>query len=318
MPEAKDRLSNYLTDAVRDVIRREVLDPVRCAGKLFGKPRIWNDLLSSQPLCFNLFGELEGDLALASRVMRRMTDGRIDRATAIRFEHSPGRGDAKYTGDRSAFDVFVEYVTSTGVCGFAGIEVKYHEGLNDKPAPHRPRYDELAAAMGCFNGNALGRLRQKPIQQVWRDHLLAGSLLLDRERAYGDGFFVFLYPMDNENCSRAVAMYSTCLITRASFTPWTLEALIGAIKAEGGGAWVESFADRYLAFDKIERLLADQPSSRRRTLGYEPPGSLVPTLPASRNTSCASASKRMKRTRSTRVLARTTASTATRAASCIG
>jgi PD-(D/E)XK nuclease superfamily protein len=106
MPSAKDTLSNYLTDPIRAVVRREVLDPERSRGKLFGQPRIFNDLLSSQPLCFNLFGELQQDLALASRALRRLTQGRIERVTEIGFEHSPGRGDPKYTGDRSAFDVF--------------------------------------------------------------------------------------------------------------------------------------------------------------------------------------------------------------------
>jgi hypothetical protein len=41
-------------------------------AKLFAQPRIFDDLLSSQPLRFNLFGELTRDLALASRVMHRL------------------------------------------------------------------------------------------------------------------------------------------------------------------------------------------------------------------------------------------------------
>jgi len=255
MPAAKEALSNYLTDTIRAVVRREVLDSEKSAEKLYGQPRIWNDLLSSQPLCFNLFAELQQDLVLATRALRRLTLGRIARVTGIKFEHSPGRRDAKYTGDRSAFDVFVEYVTSTGKLGFAGIEVKYHEGLNDKPAPHRARYDEVAKAMGCFDPTARERLKAKPIQQVWRDHLLTGSLLLDCERGYEDGFFAFLHPRDNANCARAVESYSACLTTTITFAPWTLEALVEAIKIAGGGAWIELFERRYLGFERIEALL---------------------------------------------------------------
>ena len=66
MPAAKEELSNYLTDTIRAVVRAEVLDAARGQGKLYGQPRIFNDLLSSQPLCFNLFGELQQDLPLAS------------------------------------------------------------------------------------------------------------------------------------------------------------------------------------------------------------------------------------------------------------
>jgi hypothetical protein len=76
LPAAKVTLSNYITDGVRDVVRREVLDRDRAKDKLYGQPRIFNDLLSSQPLCFNLFGELQRDLALATRALRRMTEGR--------------------------------------------------------------------------------------------------------------------------------------------------------------------------------------------------------------------------------------------------
>jgi hypothetical protein len=256
MPAAKDTLANYLTETIRAVVRREVLDPERSQGKLYGQPRIFNDLLSSQPLCFNLFGELQEDLGLASRALRRVTQGRIERVTAIAFEHSPGRRDSRYTGDRSAFDVFVEYATSRGRRGFAGVEVKYHESLGDEPAPHRERYDELAAAMGCFVADASDRLKNKPLQQIWRDHLLAGSLLLDEKAGCADGFFAFLHPKDNEPCVRASESYRACLANGETFVPWTLEALVDAIKLEGGGSWVESFARRYLAFNTIDSLLA--------------------------------------------------------------
>src|SRR5258708_4957582 len=97
----------------------------------------------SQPLCFNLFGELAENRELASRVLRRLSGGRVAAVTEIEFEHSPGRGDAKrFTGDRSAFDT-----TTADTRGFAGIEVKYHEDLDDSPSPHRERYDEIAAKM---------------------------------------------------------------------------------------------------------------------------------------------------------------------------
>jgi hypothetical protein len=67
MPDAEHSLWNYLTDGIRDLVRAAVTRP----EKLIKAPRIYDDLLSSQPLCFNLFGELALDLALASRVLRR-------------------------------------------------------------------------------------------------------------------------------------------------------------------------------------------------------------------------------------------------------
>jgi hypothetical protein len=87
--------------------RSEVLDKRKSTGKLYGKPRIFNDLLSSQPLAFNLFGEWQADLGLASRVIETMSGGRFCEVAAVEFEQSPGRSDPRYTGDRSAFDVFI-------------------------------------------------------------------------------------------------------------------------------------------------------------------------------------------------------------------
>jgi len=93
MPGAEEHLWNYLTDGIRDVVRAEVLDPRWSEGKLFARPRIFDDLLSSQPLCFNLFGELKRDLGLASRVLGRLAPSRVKTVHRIEFEHSPGRGD---------------------------------------------------------------------------------------------------------------------------------------------------------------------------------------------------------------------------------
>ena len=86
MPWAKQTLANYLTDTVRQVVREEVMDQKKSHGKLFSRPRIFNDLLSSQPLCFNLFGELRQDLTLATAVFKDFTSGRVHAVTSIEFE----------------------------------------------------------------------------------------------------------------------------------------------------------------------------------------------------------------------------------------
>jgi hypothetical protein len=251
MPFAEEALANYLTDNIRDVVRREVLDPVRSKGKLFRAPRIFDDLLSSQPLCFNLFGELSLDLPFASAVIATLTGGRVHRVTAIEFEYSPGRGDTRYTSDKSAFDVFVEYLDAGGLRGFLGIEVKYSEDLKQKPGQHRPRYEQVAKAMGAFVDPEAAELRAAPLQQVWRDHLLAGSLLVRGD--YDLGAFVFLYPRDNAECHAAVTRYRTHLSSEATFAAWTLEEVVGALKAAGAGPWVQSFEARYLDWGRLSR-----------------------------------------------------------------
>lgn len=74
--------------------------------------------------------------------------------------------------------VYVEHTTPTGGCGVIGLEVNYHEALTDAPARHRPRYDEVTREMRCFRDEHLAVLRKKPLEQIWRDHMLAGSMLI--------------------------------------------------------------------------------------------------------------------------------------------
>lgn len=245
MPFAKDGLASFMTEATRDVVRAEVFDPLKSAGKVYEEPRLYDNLLTSQALCFNLFAELQRDLGLASRALGRLLKGATVEVTAIEFEHSPGRSDPRFTADKSAFDVFIAY-DSGGEQGFVGIEVKYAEGLNDKVARYRARYDEVAQAMGCFVPESLPRLRQQPLEQFWRNHLLAGSLLLQPASGFRYGTFVVLYPTGNAVVSRAVEAYGTCLTDASTFAPWSLESVLDAIQGEGGGDWAPAVRERYL------------------------------------------------------------------------
>jgi len=250
MPWAKNTLNNYLSDTIKEVVRREVISS-RNSGKLYGSPRIFNNLLSSQPLCFNLFAEFQQDLNVATRVFQQLCPDRIAVVTAIEFEHSPGRGNPKYTGDSSAFDVYVEYLNGTGEKGFVGIEVKYHENLMNKPSSIKPRYFEVAEKMKCFRPECLPQLQLSPLEQIWRDHLLAGSLL-NAGDGFKDGFFVFLAPKDNPHCKRAVGKYRECLTDERTFESWTLEDVVAVIKENTGDGWIHEVVDRYLGFGKIE------------------------------------------------------------------
>lgn len=254
MPWAEETLANYLSDTIRKVVRNEVMNREKSRGKMFARPRIFNDLLSSQPLCFNLFGELQQDLELATAVLGDLTSGRVGQVTGVEFEHSPGRGDPRYTGDSSAFDVYATYETAQSGSGFVGIEVKYHENLKGKAARHRSRYEQVAEMMGCFKRGTLTQLCVQPLQQIWRDHLLMGSLR--HQGGFDDGFFVFLYPKDNQECADAVRAYRACLSASDTFEEWTLERVGAAIKSCTHAGWIDSFIDRYLNFDRLEALQA--------------------------------------------------------------
>ena len=253
----KTSLPNYLTENICTVVRREVEDQNRSKGKLYQKPEIYIHLLASQPLCFNLFGELardHDDLGLASRVLSDMSGGRVGQVTAIEFEWSPGREDIRYTGDKSAFDIYVKYKGAKGRRGFLGIEVKYHENLTEDTKnsypKHSDRYDKIAKEMDCFHKKGLQELRQAGrLQQMWRDHLLVGAHR--KEDKFDEACFVFLYPEVNTACSSAVEEYGKCLSDIDTFDAWTLDDFVACLKRHTDAEWVRLFHDRYLDLSRL-------------------------------------------------------------------
>ena len=110
----------------------------------------------------------------------------------------------------------------------------------------------VAAAMACFRPEARERLMAKPLQQIWRDHLLAGALGLDREQGYAGGCFAFVSPRENARCASAVERYRACLTSNDSFVAWTLGQVVDAIEVEGAGPWIGEVGRRYLGRGRSE------------------------------------------------------------------
>ena len=246
---AKTTKANFLTDNIRNLVTKEVANAKKTGG-LISEPRIWNNLLSSQPLCFNLFGELCFDLDLATEYFQQLFPNLLDRVTAIEFEYSPGRGDTKYIGDRSAFDVFVKY-TKGGLNGFIGIEVKYAESLKEETKDkanknYKEQYATLTNTCGIFKPDSVTFLRQPPISQIWRDHLLCIATKQD----YDEGFFVFLFPQKNSHCQKGVDIYKQYLASEieqySCFYPRYVDVFINTLGEILNADWVAELKNRYL------------------------------------------------------------------------
>ena len=251
---AKETGANFLTKEIFEIVKFEVKNK-HIDGKVIQEPRIWNNLLSSQPLAFNLFGELKINKELATIIFKKLYPERnLKRVTAIEFEYSPGRKNMKYTGDSSAFDVFIEYEMEKDKKGFFGIEVKYAEDLNDEPSTHKNTYEAISSASGIFEMTNINRLKEKPIQQIWRDHLLTLSLFVTNND-YETGDFIYLYPSKNLNGKSGIEEYKKTFNKDidSHFKPLTIEKLVETIKNHCTDKWINDFENRYLKFEKIEK-----------------------------------------------------------------
>jgi hypothetical protein len=229
--DAERDLSNYLTDTIRSVVRTELRsERTRAEGKVFSAPRIYDDLLSSQPLCFNLFGELKADLSLATKWARHLWPDRVKAVRTIELEHSPGGANARYLDNGSAFDVYLEHSVPGGGEGFIGFAVKYDESLEVQPARMHERIEKVAKASGVFRADSLPKLGRSPLQQIWFDHLLALSMLQADGRRWGEnGLFVVLHPVANEACYRVLNEYEATLADHRTFQRMTLEEAVTAL-----------------------------------------------------------------------------------------
>jgi hypothetical protein len=249
MPEAERELWNFLTPAIGKLVASEYAANAQRRGgarKLYGYPRLFENLLSSQPLAFNLFGELALDLDAATAACRSLWPGRVDRVTRIELEWSPGRQSPRYLNNGTAADVALFHTTPAGGSGAIYVETKYYEDMTAAASTLKPRYDEVALASGCFQGDALSRLRGGWLQQLWLDHLL---LLAARETDQLDaGLFVVLYPEVNPRCRAAVDAYAATLTPsgKETFQARTLEDVVDVLDGAIDQSWVGAFRERYL------------------------------------------------------------------------
>ena len=100
---------NFLTPEIAEVARERV----RQRRGTLEPYRLFHNMLSSQPMCFNLFGPLVQDHALAARLLDPLVPEIVAEVTRVAIEWAPEPA-ADYLGDRTAFDAFIEYRSTAG------------------------------------------------------------------------------------------------------------------------------------------------------------------------------------------------------------
>lgn len=246
---------NFLTPEIAELVYKEYV--YQEIGAFIDEERLWTNLLSSQPLCFNLFGMLKLDDGKANRFFRYLFPDYVESVEGIYFEHSPARGNPDYTDDFTAFDVLVECTTPKGKSGHIAIEVKYSESMTEPLAQLRPRYDELSRQSGLYRDADAKALRENPLQQLWREHMLS-RVMVQNER-YETGLFILLYPMQNHLCERAAQRYQKHLISddpaESGFKTVILEDCIAAYQNMGELDMAHALYGRYLDFERVEDVI---------------------------------------------------------------
>lgn len=248
LPTEVDLSRNLMTEAAVAAAERAIHDLAaeRRPG-LIQYDRLRRNLLSSQPLCFNLFGHLASDPSALLEWVRSFQND-VDTVDDVRLEWAPLTGN---TGG-SAFDAFVTYTRSDGAQGFLGIECKYAENL--AKAQPRPAHDKFKAETtnGPWKEGAETRLDRPGLRQFWYNQLLTQRVTSSTDFAEGTGVVVAC--QDDIAAREVVESICAELDDPAALRFSSINEVVDAVT--GNGAWCRDFTERYLTYDRIPERMA--------------------------------------------------------------
>lgn len=198
--------------------------------QIFNQQSFWADLLSSEALAVNLFGDLASDLDRADRAVRAWWPGTPGRVTEVRFAHSPGRLDPSYANSRRSFDAMFVLELPDGSSGALAVDVTYRELIDRKgvKSSHLPRFAEIHDRSGAFAPGTVDRLHPTRLSMVWLEHLLLLSMLQHESGRWTWGRYVMVHPRGNTDVAAAVDEYREVLADDVTFGSSTIEDLLAA------------------------------------------------------------------------------------------
>ncbi|TVQ06169.1 MAG: hypothetical protein EA359_01510 [Balneolaceae bacterium] len=164
---------NFLTPNTIKAVESTIAERQITGAGLLEQDRLYNNLLSSQPLCFNFFGELKADTNFGLKVLQNWWPD-LTALKKVIFEYAP---EERYTADNSAFDIAFE-VAIGNKSGLIGLECKYTDTFSstvyDKTA-----YLNIFEQSNSFN-STYDDLKASKYNQLFRNQLLAEALLQNK------------------------------------------------------------------------------------------------------------------------------------------
>ena len=239
---------NFLDDDIANYAV-ERAEQVQNEGGTIDRDRLMRNMLSSMPLCFNLFGYLRRHPVEAAQGLATVLGLDIDEILDIVVEWAPNPG--AHLGDRTAFDAFVRYRSSDGRRAFLGVETKYTESFSPKRYESE-RYDAITRdAKSGFKPGAEKLLVESSTNQLWRNALLVHSLRLTDD--FDDGYVVVLSCEGDKNAEKAIDGLKSQLDQPSSLLRTaTYEELISKFSDIAAlRSWATGFQRRYLDLSPV-------------------------------------------------------------------
>lgn len=256
--ECGDGWKNFLTEYAFNYAKDRVTN--RHKYETIESDRLFNNLLSSQPMAFNLFCPLKQMLEMcpevASKVIRAaLPDYPIHKVTEVDLEFIPENYE-KLTGDKSAMDAIIRFEDEEGKDGFIAIETKYSENLGTNVASRREKSIECIKQLKCFSPDVEQSIiaGNTALTQIHRNFLLS--------EMYGfyegiQSYSIILAPKEHPTTNNELESLTNVLRDeyKNKIKKIDLENFVNTIINNSPNEYravFERFYDRYLNFDKLK------------------------------------------------------------------
>lgn len=246
------------------------LAEIKSRKRLSDEDRLSLNLLSSQPLAFNLFLPLKWDnYKLATIVFQTLfPDLNITEITKIKLEYVPGDEfpETRQKIDNSCFDVYLEYINTKGEKGGIGFEVKYTESFSqtnfnklEDSAIGKVRYRN---ALKKYNKQFTENLEEYYLgvryNQLFRNQLLT-HIALENQDDLTSCIQVVLHSANDTKCVTAIKGFDQLLLNKDAFRTITIEDFITSVKSKTSDQALldlyTSMYDRYCKYELVTEFL---------------------------------------------------------------
>lgn len=169
--------ANFLSKDAFEFAQQKISDKQINKDLTIDGYRLFNNMLSSMPMCFNMFSDLRkmllknnAEVTEIVKLMFKEIDW-IDQVNYIDVEFIP-TPISNYINDKSAFDAMILVQDKNGKKGLISIETKYTDLLGSNTAKDSETKNKIVSEGKFFDETLMNELQSKGYKQIHRNFLL--------------------------------------------------------------------------------------------------------------------------------------------------